>query len=61
MGRRVARGMRKVACVASVSVCLWFGAKKDRGRRFSVLTEREMKREPKNERGGRGRRRKETD
>ena len=31
-----------------------FGAKKDRGTRFSVLAAREMKREPKNERGGRG-------
>ena len=33
------------ACVASVSV--WFPSKKDRGRRFSVLTAREIKREPK--------------
>ena len=32
-----------------------FGAKKDRGKVFSVLTAREMKREAKNERGGRGR------
>ena len=31
------------------------GAKKYRGRRLSVLTAREMKREPKSERGGRGR------
>ena len=38
-----------------------FGAKKDRGRGFSVLTAREMKLEPKNERGGgRGEGRKET-
>ena len=28
-----------------------FGAKKDRGRGLSVLTAREMKREPKNEKG----------
>ena len=33
---------------------LGFGAKKDRGRGFSVLTEREMKREQNNERGGGG-------
>ena len=31
------------------------GAKKDRGTRFSVLTARKMKREPKNERRERGR------
>ena len=31
-----------------------FGAKKDQGTGFSVVTAREMKREPKNERGGRG-------
>ena len=37
-----------------------FGAKKDRGTRFSVLAAREMKREAKNERGERGRGRKET-
>ena len=35
-------------------------AKKYRGRGLSVLTAREMKREPKSERGGRGRVRKET-
>ena len=29
----------------------YFGAKKDRGKRFSILAAREMKREPKNERG----------
>ena len=44
--------------IANVSV--WFRSKKDRGRRLSVLTAREMKREPKkNERVGRGRGRKE--
>ena len=32
-----------------------FGAKKKRGTGFSVLTAREMKREPKTEIGGRGR------
>ena len=37
-----------------------FGAKKDQGRGLSILTAREMKREPKSERGGRGRGRKET-
>ena len=37
-----------------------FRAKKDRGTGFSVLAAREMKREPKNERGGMGRGRKET-
>ena len=36
-----------------------FGAKKDRGTGFSVLAAREMKQEPKNESGGRGRGRKE--
>ena len=36
-----------------------FGAKKDRGTGFSVLAAREMKRERKNERGGRGRGKKE--
>ena len=46
-----------LACVANVS--LWFRSKKDRGRRLSVLTAREMKREQKNERVGRGRGRKE--
>jgi len=46
-----------LACVARVSV--WFRSKKDRGRRLSTLTAREMKREPKNERVGRGRGRKE--
>ena len=40
----------KLAEVASVSV--WFQNKKDSGRGFSVLTAREMKREPENERGG---------
>ena len=39
---------------------LVFGAKKDRGRGFLVLAAQEMKQEPKNERGGRGRGRKET-
>ena len=34
--------------------------KKNRGAEFSVLTPREMKREPKNEKGERGRGRKET-
>ena len=43
----------RIACVASVSV--WFWSKRDRGRGFSVLIAREMKQEPKNERGGRGR------
>ena len=33
-----------LACVASISV----GAKKDRGKRFSVLSARELKREPEN-------------
>ena len=47
---------RKLACVASVSV--WFRGNQGRG--LSVLTAREMKREPKSERGGRGRGRKET-
>ena len=37
-----------------------FGAKKDRGTGSSVLAAREMKQEPKNESGGRGRGRKET-
>ena len=37
-----------------------FGAKKDQGTGFSVLAAREMKQEPKNESGGRGRGRKET-
>ena len=46
-----------VSGVASVSV--GFGAKKDRGTGFSVLTTGEMEREPKNEREGRGRGRKE--
>ena len=36
-----------------------FGAKEDRGTGFSVLVAREMEREPKNERGGRGMVRKE--
>ena len=43
----------RLACVASVSVGL--GAKKDRGTGFSVLAAREMKHDPKNESGGRGR------
>ena len=48
-----------LACVASVSV--WFRSKElYRGRGLSVLTALEMKREPKSERGGRGRGRKET-
>ena len=47
----------KLAWVASVSV--WFRNVKDSGRGFSVLTAREMKQEPENERGGRGRGRKE--
>ena len=42
-----------IACVASVSV--WF-----RSKERPVLDAREMKREPKNERGGRGRGIKET-
>ena len=42
-----------IACVASVSD--WFRSKEN-----PVLAAREMKREPKNERGGRGRGRKET-
>ena len=47
-----------VACVASVSVRY---RSKERPRKgISVLTEREIKREPKNKRGGRGRGRKET-
>ena len=33
-----------IACVASISV----GAKKDRGKGFSILTTRELKREPEN-------------
>ena len=37
-----------------------FGAKKDRGRGFSVLAAQEMTQEPKNERGGMGRGMKET-
>ena len=37
-----------------------FGAKKDQGTGFSVLAAREMKQEPKNGSGGRGRGRKET-
>ena len=37
-----------------------FRAKKDRGTGFSVLAAREMKQEPKNKSGGRGRGRKET-
>ena len=37
-----------------------FGAKKDRGTGSSVLAAREMKQEPKNESGGRGRGKKET-
>ena len=51
----------EVACVASVSV--WFRSKEiPRKGTFglSVLTAREMKREPKSERGGRWRGRKET-
>ena len=47
-----------VACVASVSV--WFRSKESRGTGFSGLAAREMKQEPKNESGGRGRGRKET-
>ena len=50
-----------IACVASVSV--WFRSKgRPRNTRFSVLAAREMKQEPKNESGarGRGRGRKET-
>ena len=39
---------------------VWFRSKEDRGGGFSVLTAREMKRDLKNERGGRGRGRKET-
>ena len=39
-----------LACVASFSI--WFRAKKDRGKGFVVLTTQEMKREPRNERGG---------
>ena len=39
---------------AQQAVPCCFGAKKDRGTRFSVLAAREMKRELKNERGGRG-------
>ena len=46
------------ASVASVSVR--FRSKERPRKGFSVLTEREMKREPENERGGRGRGRKET-
>ena len=42
-----------------VSVPFGFGAKKDRGTGFSVLTTGEMEREPKNERVGKGRGRKE--
>ena len=41
-----------LACVASFSI--WFRAKKDRGKEFVVLTTQEMKREPRNERGGGG-------
>ena len=41
-----------LACVASFSI--WFRAKKDRGKGFVVLTTQEMKREPRNERGGGG-------
>ena len=39
-----------LACVASFSI--WLRAKKDRGKGFVVLTTQEMKREPRNERGG---------
>ena len=39
-----------LACVASFSI--WFRAKKDCGKGFVVLTTQEMKREPRNERGG---------
>ena len=46
-----AKPRKWIACVASVSV--WFRSKKDRGRGLLVLTAREMKREPKNEREGR--------
>ena len=46
-----------LACVASVSV--WFRSKEAQ-RKTSVLAAREMKQEPKNESGGRGRGRKET-
>ena len=44
---------QSLACIASVSV--WF-----RSKERLVLAAREMKQEPKNERGGRGRGRKET-
>ena len=46
-----------MACVASVSV--WFRSKEIPRNGISVLAEREMKREPKTESGGRGRGRKE--
>ena len=45
----------QLACVASKAFPFGFGAKKDRGTGFSVLAAREMKQEPKNESGGRGR------
>ena len=48
MGCRIS--CEKIACVTRVSVRFW--SKERRGTGFSVLTEREMKGEPKNERGG---------
>ena len=48
----------QIACVEAFP--FGFGAKKDRGTGFSVLAAREMKQEPKNESGGRGRGKKDT-
>ena len=44
-----------INCGKAIAFPCCFGAKKDRGTRFSVLAAREMKREAKNERVGRGR------